>query len=82
MLAACWNGLDWNDLKWLETPEQARMSSSSSVCASHLMSCRLWELLTLPPVVPLEERRVVLYLSRSHGGASNGGRQVWLGGSW
>lgn len=40
------------------------------------LACRLWELFTLPPVIPLEQRKVVLYLSRSHGGASNGGRQV------
>lgn len=40
------------------------------------LACRLWELFTLPPVISLEQRKVVLYLSRSHGGASNGGRQV------
>jgi hypothetical protein len=37
---------------------------------------RLWEVLKLPPITPLEQRKVVLYLSRNHGGTVNGGRRI------
>ena len=35
-----------------------------------------WCLPKLPPVMPPERRKVVLYLSRNHGGSTNGRRQV------